>query len=139
MIFILSQEEENHVTFLRPQKSANILGLTRPRAYVILTKLEQKGILERRKKLGFFLTKMGNQVIDVLNHRKQILEIFLHHDLDFDLESASEESLKLLLAISDKIIDRLCKKMGKPKECPHNLIIPHELEPSLNVNHQLNR
>lgn len=109
---------------LGAQSLANKLNVTRPRAYAILSKLEEKRILENKER-KFILTSYGLQLLNEFEHRLKILETFFHDEMGMELSDAFEEASQLVIHVSYNFIDILCGKMGKPVACPHNYKIPH--------------
>lgn len=111
-----------------PKKMGDALDLSRPRAYAILSKLEEKKILQKIERKGFILTDLGKYVLNELTHRTKILEIFFFNELGMDLESATDEASNLVLDASFNLISILCDRLGKPRTCPHNIEIPHQVK-----------
>lgn len=109
----------------------NIHDISRPRAYAILSKLEEKGFLQKIKRKGFTLTDKGLQVLKELQHRIKILETYFYKELNMPLESdepftsASKEASRLVLHVSFEFIEILCEQLENPRTCPHDIEIPH--------------
>ena len=105
--------------------------ISRPRAYAILSKLEEKGLLLKIKRKGFIPTEEGFSVLDEFEHRLKILELFFYQIIGLPLESnnhmtsASKEASRLVLHVSFELIEILCERLANPKTCPHGLVIPH--------------
>lgn len=100
--------------------------ITRQRAHAILAKMEEKDILRRIERKGFTLSEYGERVLIEFEHRFKILETYCYDELEMDIKSSENEAIALLLHVSHDFIAKLCKKMGKPISCPHNVKIPHD-------------
>ena len=109
-----------------PKEMGQLMSFSRPRAYAILSKLEEEEILEKIERKGFVLTVFGRQIVNELIHRTKVLETFFHEELDIDLDTAEQDAQNIVLHVSVTLIQRICSRLGKPTYCPHNFLIPHE-------------
>ncbi|MHA2502788.1 MAG: metal-dependent transcriptional regulator [Candidatus Kariarchaeaceae archaeon] len=128
--FIRLQISKAPVVLLGAEEVSQLLSsrgheISRPRAYAILSRLEEKGILQKIKRKGFVPTEYGARVLRELLHRTKILEVYLNQELGMPLELASQEATELVLHVSFILVEILCKKLGKPVSCPHDTEIPH--------------
>lgn len=83
-----------------------------------IERLEKSGYVEWIRYSPIKLTKKGISLAKELIRHAQLLEVFLHTELDLSAEEAHNESEKLNLLLSCKIIDKICEKYSHPSMCP---------------------
>ncbi|MCY3410612.1 MAG: metal-dependent transcriptional regulator [Candidatus Heimdallarchaeota archaeon] len=125
MRYFLQLEYEKKNKIIKATELTDIIDFSRPRAYAVLSKLEEKKIVDKVGRKGFQLTEFGNEVLMEFEHRFKILETYFHDELNMELEMAMHEASALVLHVSYDFIKILCNKMDRPKFCPHNLEIHH--------------
>jgi DtxR family transcriptional regulator, Mn-dependent transcriptional regulator len=123
--FLQLKQDNAPMMFMGAQQLARQLDVTRPRAYMILSQLEDKKLVQKIDRKGFLLTEKGNKVMNELLHRTKILETYFYNELGLPLEAAAKEATQIVLYVSFQFIEILCDKLGKPASCPHNIEIPH--------------
>jgi len=109
-----------------PKEMGELMGFSRPRAYAVLSQLQQKHVVDKIERKGFILTKMGKQLINELIHRTKIMETYFHTEVGLKLTIAEEDAKNSALHVSSTLINRLCELLGQPTFCPHNYQIPHK-------------
>lgn len=102
---------------------AKELGVKPATVSKIIDKLQMKGLIEKEKYQGTYLTKKGRNLAEKIIRKHRILEVFLSKYLNF----GTYETHKLahqLEHMPDELIERIHKKLGYPSLCPHGNIIP---------------
>jgi len=83
-----------------------------------IERLEKSGYIEWIRYSPIKLTEKGASLAKELIRHAQLLEVLLHNELDLSAEEAHNESEKLNLLFSCKIIDKICEKYSHPLTCP---------------------
>jgi DtxR family Mn-dependent transcriptional regulator len=96
----------------------------------MLTKLEERGLVEREKYKGAELTAEGETVaLEVIRHHR-LLEAYLAERLDYDWSDVHAEADALEHHISEEFERRVAEQLGDPEFDPHGDPIPSaDLEP----------
>ena len=106
------------VFIIGAQNLSFLLKVSRSRAYKILLRLKEKGILEKFERKGFILTKKGKFMINELYYRKKVLEIFFTKTLSLSTNISSNEASDLCLFVNSKIISAIDEKFVHLKDIP---------------------
>jgi DtxR family Mn-dependent transcriptional regulator len=96
----------------------------------MVKKLAEMGLVEHEPYQGIRLTSFGEKVAKQLTRAHRILERFLVDQLDLPWDDVHELACKLEHYISEDIIDRIDRKLGHPKTCPHGNPIDPDSEDS---------
>ncbi|MDQ1725090.1 MAG: DtxR family transcriptional regulator, Mn-dependent transcriptional regulator, partial [Frankiaceae bacterium] len=72
---------------------------------------------------SLLLTAAGLTAAEDIVRRHRIAEVWLFH-LGLDWESADEEAHRLSFYLSDRVLEKLLEKLGRPLTCPHGNAIP---------------
>jgi DtxR family Mn-dependent transcriptional regulator len=64
------------------------------------------------------LTDSGKELASELIRHAQLVEVFLHRELNLSAAEANRESEVLHLQLSCETINRICQKYDHPKKCP---------------------
>ena len=104
------------VFIIGAQNLSFLLKVSRSRAYKILLRLKEKGILEKFERKGFILTKKGKMMINELYYRKKVLEIFFTKTLSLSTNISSNEASDLCLFVDSKIISAIDNKFVHLKD-----------------------
>ena len=103
---------------------ADYLDVTPPTVSSMLTKLEERGLIEREQYKGATLTEEGELVaLEILRHHR-LLEAFLTEHLDYDWADVHDEADRLEHHISDELSERIAEALGNPGVDPHGDPIP---------------
>jgi len=122
-IYRLQGEGEERI---RTSDIADHLDVTSPTVTSMLTKLEERGLIDREKYEGVRLTEEGETVaLEVLRHHR-LLEAYLPEHLDYDWSEVHDEADRLEHHISEKFERRLAEIMDDPEVDPHGDPIPNE-------------
>lgn len=110
---------------VRTSEIADALDVTAPTVTSMLDKLEERGLIERKKYKGVSLTPDGEGVaIEVIrNHR--LLEAYLTEHLDYSWVEVHEEADRLEHHVSDKFVARITAALDDPETDPHGDPIPN--------------
>ena len=100
------------------QNLSFLLKVSRSRAYKILLRLKEKGILEKFERKGFILTKKGKMMLNELCYHKKVLEIFFTKTLSLSTNISSNEASDLCLFVNSKIISAIDEKFVHLKDIP---------------------
>ena len=90
----------------------------------MLSKLESKQLVSRKKYYGVNLTEEGSQIAIMLVRKHRLWEVFLSEILNFKWEEVHELAEQLEHIDSDELINRLDNFLGNPKFDPHGDPIP---------------
>jgi len=103
---------------------ADYLDVTSPTVSSMLTKLEQRGLIDREEYRGVTLTEEGEVVaLEILRHHR-LLEAFLTEHLDYDWADVHEEADRLEHHVSDELTERIAETLDNPGVDPHGDPIP---------------
>jgi DtxR family Mn-dependent transcriptional regulator len=103
---------------------ADYLDVTSPTVSSMLTKLEERGLVDREKYKGVTLTEEGELVaLEILRHHR-LLEAFLTEQLDYDWADVHDEADRLEHHVSEELTDRIAAVLGNPLVDPHGDPIP---------------
>ncbi|MFB6134447.1 MAG: metal-dependent transcriptional regulator [Halanaeroarchaeum sp.] len=96
---------------------ADALGVSPPSVTDRLSHLEDRGLVDHRKRRGTTLTERGEREGRRILRKHCRIERFLVERLDMT-EGFHDEACRLEHAMSDDIADRLDKYVDLPPECP---------------------
>ena len=115
---------------VRTSTIAEYLDVTPPTVTSMLSKLEERDLIEREKYKGVALTEDGERVaLEVVRHHR-LLEAYLAEHLDFTWSEVHEEADRLEHHISEAFEARVAAALEDPEVDPHGAPIPNEdLEP----------
>jgi len=103
---------------------ADYLDVTPPTVSSMLTKLEERGLIDREQYKGATLTEEGELVaLEILRHHR-LLEAFLTEHLDYDWADVHDEADRLEHHISDELSERIAEALDNPGVDPHGDPIP---------------
>lgn len=106
-------------------KLAERLELSPSSVSEMLKHLEQKGLVEYAEK-GVALTGEGEFAAKRVIRKHRLSERLLTDILDFKWDEVHEEACRLEHDISHEMEEKIAKKLGNPKTCPHGYPIPDE-------------
>jgi DtxR family Mn-dependent transcriptional regulator len=126
-IYMLQTEEGPPVS---TSAIAEYVDKTPPTVTSMLSKLEERGLVEREKYKGVELTAEGETVaLEVIRHHR-LLEAYLAEHLDYDWSDVHAEADALEHHISEEFERRVAERLGDPTVDPHGDPIPSaDLEP----------
>lgn len=100
------------------------LGVSAASATEMARRLGDKGYVERDKKTGITLTKLGKKTALELIRKHRIAERFLVDVLGLDWQYAHEEACKFEHIMSPEVEKRMEALLENPTTCPHGHPIP---------------
>ena len=86
--------------------------------------LAEKGYLAHTPYRGVELTSAGEMLAAELVRHHRLLELYLVRELGYELDEVDAEAERLEHVISEKLEERLARKLGYPTEDPHGDPIP---------------
>lgn len=103
---------------------ADHLEVTSPTVTSMVTKLAERGLVEREKYKGVRLTEEGKVVaLEVVRHHR-LLESFLAEQLDYDWAEVHDEADRLEHHLSERLVGRIADALDDPGVDPHGDPIP---------------
>jgi DtxR family Mn-dependent transcriptional regulator len=119
-------QEETDGERVRTSTIADHLDVTPPTVTSMLSKLEDRELVDREKYKGVTLTDDGERVaLEVVRHHR-LLEAYLAEHLDFTWSEVHEEADRLEHHISEQFEERLAAALDDPEVDPHGAPIPNE-------------
>jgi DtxR family transcriptional regulator, Mn-dependent transcriptional regulator len=98
---------------------AEMLGVSRPSAGEMLKRLEKDGLIERGKRKEALLTKKGRARAERVVRKHRIIERLLTDFMGYTAAEAHVHADELGDTFTDDMVDRIARKLGNPKRCPH--------------------
>ncbi len=109
---------------IKTSEIAAQLEVTSPTVTSMVEKLEERGLVDRKKYHGVTLTAEGETVaIEVVRHHR-LLEAYLTEHLDYDWSEVHEEADRLEHHISEDFEARVAAALDDPAVDPHGSPIP---------------
>ncbi len=103
---------------------ADYMDVTSPTVSSMLTKLEDRGLIDREEYRGVKLTDDGEVIaLEILRHHR-LLEAFLTEQLDYNWADVHDEADRLEHHVSDELTERIAEILGNPGVDPHGDPIP---------------
>ncbi len=129
-----SESVENYITeILRLEEAATPastselaerLQVARPSVTGMLKKLETEGYILREPYRAVRLTRRGRRAARTVIRRHRLIETFLVETLGMSPHEVHEEAHRLEHAMSEEVIERLDRWLGRPELDPHGRPIP---------------
>ena len=115
---------------VRTSAVAEYLDVTPPTVTSMVSKLEERELVDREKYKGVTLTTDGERVaLEVIRHHR-LLEAYLTEHLDFTWSEVHDEADRLEHHISEAFEERVAAVLEDPTVDPHGAPIPNaDLEP----------
>jgi DtxR family transcriptional regulator, Mn-dependent transcriptional regulator len=107
---------------------AEMLGVSRPSAGEMLKRLEKEGLIERGKHKEALLTKKGRARAERVVRKHRIIERLLTDFMGYTAAEAHVHADELGATFTDDMVDRIARKLGNPKRCPHGWPVDPEFE-----------
>lgn len=122
-IYQLQQEGDGER--VRTSAVAEYLNVTPPTVTSMLSKFEERELVEREKYKGVTLTTDGKHVaLEVIRHHR-LLEAYLTEHLDFTWSEVHDEADRLEHHISETFEERVVTMLEDPTVDPHGAPIPN--------------
>jgi DtxR family transcriptional regulator, Mn-dependent transcriptional regulator len=107
---------------------AEMLGVSRPSAGEMLKRLEKEGLIERGKHKEALLTRKGRARAERVVRKHRIIERLLTDFMGYTAAEAHVHADELGDTFTDEMVDRIARKLGNPKRCPHGWPVDPEFE-----------
>jgi len=109
---------------VRSARLADWLSVSRPTVTVALRRMTRDGMVRLNAQKEIELTARGDAAAAAIVRRHRIVERWMTDVLGLDWVAADAEAERLEHAVSELVEERLYRKMGGPKTCPHGNPIP---------------
>ena len=109
---------------VRSARLADWLSVSRPTVTVALRRMTRDGMVRLNAHKEIQLTARGAAAAAAIVRRHRIVERWMTDVLGLDWVTADAEAERLEHAVSEVVEERLYRKMGGPKTCPHGNPIP---------------
>jgi DtxR family Mn-dependent transcriptional regulator len=114
--------EEEGIELARISKVSKEMGITPPSAVQMLKKLEKKGLVSYRKRLGVQLTELGRGVARQIIRNHRLTETLMKKTLNKNVDETVVCGLEHHM--SEEFSDAICTLLTHPRRCPHGKKIP---------------
>ena len=103
---------------------AAALGVTPGTATTMIKALNESGLAEYEPYSGVRLTAAGEKLAALVLRRHRLVELFLVQVLGMSWDEVHEEAEQLEHVVSDRLIERIDRMLGRPTHDPHGDPIP---------------
>ncbi|MEM8873764.1 MAG: metal-dependent transcriptional regulator [Planctomycetota bacterium] len=103
---------------------ASAVGVTPGTATTMVKSLAEAGLLNYEPREGVKLTTAGAKLARGVLRRHRLVEQFLVEVLGYDWSEVHDEAEVLEHAVSEKLLERIDKLLGRPETDPHGDPIP---------------
>ena len=103
---------------------ASALGVTPGTATTMVKALAESGLAEYEPYSGVRLTAAGERLAGLVLRRHRLVESFLVQVMGMSWAEVHEEAEQLEHVVSERLIDRIDKMLGRPTHDPHGDPIP---------------
>ncbi len=103
---------------------ARKLNVTVAAVTLMIKKLANQGYVNHKPYHGFTLSDKGQRIAIMTLRRHRIIEQYLVEKLNLGWDEVDQEAETLEHSVSDKVIEQMWLKLGKPKTDPHGSPIP---------------
>ncbi len=95
------------------------LSISRPAAGEALSRLEQRGLIERGPGKEILLTQPGRDQAEQVVRRHRVAERFVTDVLGYSAAESYELALRIRAGLDDSVVERLVELLPSPGCCPH--------------------
>lgn len=103
---------------------ASALNVTPGTATTMVKALAESGLAEYEPYSGVRLTAAGEKLAVLVLRRHRLVELFLVEVMGMSWDEVHEEAEQLEHVVSDRLIDRIDRMLGRPTRDPHGDPIP---------------
>ncbi|MCJ8329651.1 MAG: metal-dependent transcriptional regulator [Lentisphaeria bacterium] len=131
---IYKMEQKNPDQLVSNGALSDEMNVSPGTATSMIKTLSDAGLVDYQSRNGCKLTPGGEQLALHVLRRHRLIEVFLVKTLSYDWSEVHEEAEQLEHVISDKLLDRIDKFLGRPRFDPHGDPIPSadgEIEPRI--------
>jgi len=90
----------------------------------MVRRLSEQGLVEHEPYRGVTLAPEGRRVALRMLRRHRLIEAYLVAHLGYSWDTVHDEAERLEHAVSDRLVERMAKVLGDPREDPHGDPIP---------------
>lgn len=109
---------------ITPSQLAAKLGLAPSSVTEMVSKLASQGLVTHRPYRPVALTEAGAARAAAIIRRHRLIETWLVREFDYSWHEVHDEAEVLEHAISDRFLERIDERLGRPKFDPHGDAIP---------------
>jgi len=109
---------------ITPSQLATELGLAPSSVTEMVQKLAAQGLVTHRPYGPIALTDDGTHRAAAIIRRHRLIETWLVRELDYGWDEVHDEAEVLEHAISDRLLERIDERLGRPTHDPHGDAIP---------------
>jgi len=93
-------------------------------ATTMVKALAESGLVEYEPYAGVTLTAAGQKLAALVTRRHRLIELFLVKVMNYSWDEVHDEAEQLEHAVSDRLVDRMDRMLGRPATDPHGDPIP---------------
>lgn len=116
--------QETEPGAVRTSDVADRIGVTQPTVSSMFSKLDDEGLINRRKNRPVSLTDKGEEVTLAVIRRHRLVETFLVECMGYGWEEVHDEADRLEHHLTDRFTNELADFLGHPEADPHGDPIP---------------
>ncbi|MEJ1154103.1 MULTISPECIES: metal-dependent transcriptional regulator [Microbacterium] len=109
---------------ITPSQLANVLGLAPSSVTEMVLKLAAQGLVTHRPYGPIALTDAGNERAATMVRRHRLIESWLVQEFGYGWDEVHEEAEELEHTISDRLLEGIDERLGRPRFDPHGDAIP---------------
>ena len=117
-------QEWNNGEAVQPKALAAKTGMKLSTVSGAITRLATAGLVEHTPYGGITLTSEGQEYALTMVRRHRLLESFLVETLGYTWDEVHQEADSLEHAVSDELVERIDRTLGRPDHDPHGDPIP---------------
>lgn len=117
-------EESDDEARVSTNALAEYLSISAPSVTDMARRMEELGLVDYRKYRGVRLSADGEAMALHLIRRHRLIELYLVQELGYALHEVHDEAEVLEHAVSDRFINTIFEKLGRPTHDPHGDPIP---------------
>jgi DtxR family transcriptional regulator, Mn-dependent transcriptional regulator len=111
---------------------AEMLRVSRASAGEMLKRLEAEGLIERGERKEALLTATGRARAERVVRKHRIIERLLTDFMGYTAAEAHVHADELGDTFTDEMVDRIARRLGDPKRCPHGWPVDPAVEQAEN-------
>jgi DtxR family transcriptional regulator, Mn-dependent transcriptional regulator len=109
---------------ITPSQLAQVLGLAPSSVTEMVRKLAAQGLVSHRPYGPVSLTEAGERRAAAVVRRHRLIETWLVSEYDYAWDEVHDEAEVLEHVISDRLLDAIDERLGRPRTDPHGDPIP---------------
>jgi len=109
---------------ITPSQLAQQLGLAPSSVTEMVQKLAAAGLVDHRRYGPITLTEEGRRRAAAIVRRHRLVETWLVQEYGYTWDEVHDEAEVLEHALSDRLLDRIDERLGRPRFDPHGDAIP---------------